>query len=139
MTRIDFHSNVSDKLAYVCRLIRKAHAANCKLVVYHREPTVLKRLDEALWTFSDTDFLPHVMRQNKLAAMTSIVLSDSDQIPCPHYELLINLTSRAPENFTAFQRMIEIISADEQDKLAGRERYRHYQQQGHNLTHFVAK
>ncbi|MCX7218374.1 MAG: DNA polymerase III subunit chi, partial [Burkholderiales bacterium] len=27
MTRIDFHSNVADKISYTCRLIRKAHAA----------------------------------------------------------------------------------------------------------------
>ncbi|HEX2530741.1 MAG TPA: DNA polymerase III subunit chi, partial [Burkholderiaceae bacterium] len=33
MTRIDFHSNVPDKTAYACRLVRKARAANCRIVI----------------------------------------------------------------------------------------------------------
>jgi DNA polymerase-3 subunit chi len=35
--------------------------------------------------------------------------------------------------------MFEIISADEEDRLVGRERYRQYQQRGYPLTHFVAE
>jgi DNA polymerase IIIc chi subunit len=35
--------------------------------------------------------------------------------------------------------MIEIVSGDQQDTLAARERYRYYQQQGHTLSHNVAK
>lgn len=139
MTRIDFHSNVADKLAYTCRLIRKAHAANCKAVVFHTDPAILRRLDEVLWTFTEADFLPHVMMNHPLAPVTPIVLTDDTSIPCPHYELLINLTAITPENFSAFQRMIEIISDDEGDKQIGRERYRQYQQQGYNLSHSVAK
>ena len=139
MTRIDFHSNVADKLNYACRLIRKAHAANCKMVVYHHDRTYLQRLDQALWTLSEADFLPHVMLTDPLSAVTPIVLSYSDQAVCPHYELLINLTSATPANFSEFGRMIEVIAADDNDKLAGRERYRYYQQQGHTLTHSVAK
>jgi DNA polymerase IIIc chi subunit len=46
MTRIDFHSNVADKLHYACRLIRKARS-NSKVVVYHHDLTVLRHLDEA--------------------------------------------------------------------------------------------
>jgi DNA polymerase-3 subunit chi len=43
-----------------------------------------------------------------------------------------------PAHFARFERMFEVISADETDKLAGRERYRFYQQRGYPLTHFVA-
>lgn len=139
MTRIDFHSNVADKLTYTCRLIRKAYTADCKTVVFHTDPGVLRRLDEALWTFTEADFLPHVMKNHPLASVTPIVLTDDASIDCPHYELLINLTSVPPVNFSAFQRMIEIISDDENDKKIGRERYRQYQQQGHTLSHSVAK
>jgi DNA polymerase III subunit chi len=34
--------------------------------------------------------------------------------------------------------MFEIISFDDADKTAGRERYRFYQQRGYPLTHYVA-
>lgn len=137
--RIDFHSNVADKFHYACRLIRKAHAADCRMVVFHHDRPYLQRLNEALWTLGEADFLPHVMLNDPLAAVTPIVLSSDENARCPHYELLINLTSGTPANFSEFTRMIEVISADEADRLAGRERYRYYQQLGHTLTHSVAK
>ena len=139
MTRIDFHSNVADKFNYTCRLIRKAYAANCKMVVYHHDRAYLQKLDDSLWTLTEADFLPHVMLTDPLSAMTPIILSHDEHATCPHYELLINLTAAAPANLSQFQRMIEVISADDADKLAGRERYRLYQQQGYTLTHSVAK
>jgi DNA polymerase-3 subunit chi len=138
MTRIDFHSNVPDKIAYTCRLVRKARAANCRIALLSTVPADLAALDQALWTFSELDFLPHVMADDALAATTPIVLTDSDTMDLPHYQVLINLSSGTPTHFARFERMFEIISADEADKAAGRERYRFYQQRGYPLTHFVA-
>ena len=59
MTRIDFHSNVSDRIAYACRLTRKARHADAQVVLFVAAPE-LEALDEALWRFSEQDFLPHV-------------------------------------------------------------------------------
>lgn len=139
MTRIDFHSNVADKILYSCRLIRKARAANCRIIVFDSDPRQLELLNETLWSFSDTDFLPHVMLGDPLMAVTPIVLTSDDQATFPHHELLINLTRQAPHDYTRFERLIEVISSDPQDTQAGRERYRLYQQQGVTPTHTVAK
>lgn len=138
MTRIDFHSNVPDKLAYACRLVRKARAANCQVVLLTKDRSELAALDQALWTFSELDFLPHVAANDPLAASTPVILSDSDDAELPHYQILINLSVGTPAHFARFERMFEIISADDADKAAGRERYRFYQQRGYPLTHFVA-
>ena len=75
MTRIDFHSNVSDRIAYACRLTRKARAADCRIVVLAQDSAQLRELDEALWRFSDLDFLPHVDAGDPLAARTPIILT----------------------------------------------------------------
>jgi DNA polymerase III subunit chi len=139
MTRIDFHSNIPDKIAYACRLVRKARAANCKIVMLAEDGSQLAALDEALWTFSDLDFLPHVTAGSPLAAQTPVILSDSDAAELPHHEILINLSSAMPVHFARFERMFEIISSDETDRLAGRERYRFYKERGYPLTHFVAE
>lgn len=139
MTRIDFHSNVPDKITYACRLARKARAAQCKIVMLASDREQLAILDEALWTFSELDFLPHVSLDNALAAQTPVILSDSDATDLPHHQILINLSSRTPANFARFERMFEIISSDEADTLAGRERYRFYKERGYPLTHFVAE
>jgi DNA polymerase-3 subunit chi len=138
MTRIDFHTNVPDKIAYACRLVRKALAAKNKIVMLTDDATQLAELDAALWEFSSVDFLPHVPASDALAASTPIILIDNDEADLPHTELLVNLSRRAPNNVGQFERMIEVISSNEEDAAAGRKRYVAYKQQDYPLTHFVA-
>jgi DNA polymerase-3 subunit chi len=139
MTRIDFHSNVPDKVAYACRLVRKARAANSRMVMFSDDRAQLAALDEALWTFSELDFLPHVLASDALAAQTPVILTDSDEADLPHHEVLVNLSAKAPASFARFERMIEIVSSEEADTAAGRERYRFYKERGYPLTHFVVE
>lgn len=138
MTLIDFHSNVADKLNYTCRLIRKAYAAGCPLVVYHADPAVLQQLDQALWTLGEAEFLPHVMATDPLAPQTPIILSSGNLAASPHFKLLINLAEEAPAGFDGFARLIEIVSQQAGETAAGRSRYRYYQQQGYTLNHHIA-
>ena len=137
MTRIDFHTNVPDKIAYACRLVRKARAAQCKIVLL-TAPSELARLDDALWTFSEQEFLPHVVAGDALAGDTPVILSASDDAELPHHQILINLTDATPRHFARFERMFEIVASDEAAAAAGRERYRFYKQRGYPLSHFVA-
>lgn len=138
MTRIDFHTNIGDKLGYACRLARKAYGAKGKLVLLAEDAAQAAALDAALWTLSDTDFLPHVMAGDPLAAVTPIIVTDSDELEFPHGDMLVNLTRRTPANVDRFARVFEIISTDEDDAAAGRKRYVAYKQQSYPLTHFVA-
>ncbi|MCW5298070.1 DNA polymerase III subunit chi [Herbaspirillum lusitanum] len=138
MTRIDFHSNVPNKLAYACRLVRKARAAQCKIVLLGRDRGELTQLDQLLWSFSEQDFIPHVHAGDPLAAQTPVILTDSEAVELPHHHVLINLSGNTPEHFARFERMFEIISSDEADKAAGRDRYRFYKERGYPLSHFVA-
>lgn len=138
MTRIDFHSNVPDKIAYACRLARKALAANTQIVMLTDDASQLAELDAALWEFSAADFLPHVLAGDALAAHTPIILTDNDDADLPHRDLLVNLSRRTPNHVGQFKRMIEVISSNEEDAAAGRKRYVAYKQQDYPLTHFVA-
>jgi DNA polymerase-3 subunit chi len=138
MTRIDFHSNVPDKIAYACRLARKALAAKTQIVMLTDDASQLAELDAALWEFSDVDFLPHVLAGDALAAHTPIILTDNDDADLPHHDLLVNLSRRTPNHAGQFKRMIEVISSNEEDAAAGRKRYVAYKQQDYPLTHFVA-
>jgi DNA polymerase-3 subunit chi len=138
MTRIDFHTNISDKLSYACRLARKAYSAGGKLVLLAEDAGQAARLNEALWNLSETDFLPHVMAGDPLAGQTPIIVADSDDAELPHADMLVNLTRRTPAHVARFTRVFEIISTDEDDAAAGRKRYVAYKQQSYPLTHFVA-
>lgn len=138
MTRVDFHSNIPDKIAYACRLIRKARKADCRIVVL-AEPQQLPLLDAALWTFSDLDFIAHVRSDDVLAAQTPVILTDNEVDPLLHHQVLINLTVQPPTNFARFERLVEIVSTEASDVKSGRDRYRFYQQRGYPLTHSVAE
>ena len=138
MTRIDFHTNIPDKLAYACRLARKAHAAKAKVVVLVDSAAQAEALDAALWTLSDTDFIPHVFADDPLAAVTPVIITVDEAAALPHHDMLVNLTRRTPVNLAQFARVFEIISLDEDDAAAGRQRYAAYKKQSYPLTHFVA-
>jgi DNA polymerase-3 subunit chi len=146
MTRIDFHTNIPDKLSYACRLTRKAYGAGGKLVLLTEDAAQAASLNEALWTLSETDFLPHVMAGDALAAQTPIIVTyhdnehdnQNDSENGNQGDMLVNLTRRTPANVDRFQRVFEIISTDEDDAAAGRKRYLDYKQKSYPLTHFVA-
>jgi DNA polymerase III subunit chi len=138
MTRIDFHTNIPDKLSYACRLARKAYAARGKVVLLAEDAAQAAALDAALWTLSETDFVPHVLAGDALAAQTAVVISDGSSDALPHYDMLVNLTRTTPAQLERFERVFEIISTDEDDAAAGRQRYVAYKQQAYPLTHFVA-
>lgn len=138
MTRIDFHTNIPDKLSYACRLARKAYASRAKLVLLAETPAQAAELNEALWTLSGTDFIPHVMADDPLAAETPVIVTADEQAELPHRDMLVNLTRRTPLGFDSFARVFEIISTDEEDAAAGRARYVAYKRQSYPLTHFVA-
>ncbi len=138
MTQVDFHSKVPDKLNYACRLVRKARTAGMKVVLLAESREQLSALDDLLWTFSEQDFLPHVVAGDELDAQTPVILTDDAGQALPHHQVLVNLSRETPEHFARFERLFEIVSTDEDDLLAGRERYKQYQQRGYPLTHHVA-
>ena len=150
MTRIDFHSNIADKLSFACRLTRKVAGAGHTLVLLTEDAAQAASLDAALWTLSETDFLPHVMAGNALAVHTPIIIAciDSDgdgdgdgdrgKAELPRGDMLINLTRRMPDSVDRFQRVFELVSTDKDDAAAGRRRYLDYKQKSYPVEHFVA-
>src|SRR5690606_8452892 len=138
MTRIDFHSNFPDKIAYACRLARKARKADFRIVILTQDRAQMTRLDEMMWTFSEHDFLPHVALDDALASRTPILLTADPAAEAPYHDILINLSDTPPTHFARFTRMFEVISMDDADRDAGRQRYTYYKQRGYPLTHFVA-
>lgn len=135
MTQIDFHLNVEDSLQYTCRLIRKAWASGSKVVCYSEDDQLLSTLDDLLWTFSPTDFLPHAKRGDPTLPTSPIVLtSHGDDVH--HHDLLINLDMQWPPFFARFDRLIEIVGLDEDNKAKARDRYRFYKERGYALKTF---
>lgn len=135
MTRIDFHLNVASHLQYTCRLVRKAYGSGLKMVCYSSNPAVLKELDDLLWTFSEEDFLPHAITGSPDLQNTPIVLTDKAE-DISHYDLLINLDDQWPPFFSRFERLVEIVGTEEDNKAKARARYKFYKDRGYPLQTF---
>lgn len=136
MTRIEFHTHVPDKLAYSCRLLRKACLSGARVAVI-AEPEVLAELDQLLWRFSPVAFVPHCRAGASQAALAAspIMLTRSLAAPaCAGREVALNLGRDTPAGFETFKRLIELVAVDDDDVKAGRSRWRHYAATGHAPT-----
>ncbi len=132
MTAVRFYVNLPDRLGYACRMLRKAQAMGSAVVVTGDDED-LQALDQALWTFSAQDFVPHARVgavPPEVMSHSSIVLS-TDPLATPSRGLLVNLGAQVPAGFEQFERLFELVPEDEYLVQAGRERWRHYKAQGH--------
>lgn len=135
MTEVAFHFNAPDKLGYACRLLRKAVASGAKVVVTGA-PGLLRELDTALWTFSALDFVPHCYAGAAAGAVVEaspVVLADTAR-SAPHQQVLVNLGQGVPEGFERYERLIEVVTIEEDDRLQARQRWKHYADRGYAIT-----
>ena len=135
MTRVDFYLDAGDRLQIACRLAAKAVAQNLRVLVHAPDGQVAAAIDRLMWTTPAIGFVPHVMAEHRLAAETPVVIARGDT-EALHDEVLVNLCRECPPSFARFQRLIEIVTRDEADKQAARERYRFYRDRGYPIqTH----
>jgi DNA polymerase-3 subunit chi len=85
--------------------------------------------------------LPHCFLDEESAAYTPIVLSETFDVesfyPIPHKDVFIHLGQQFLNDIEIiaerFERVIEVVSTEEKDLLAGRERYKQYRTMGLEL------
>ncbi|MCV2368708.1 DNA polymerase III subunit chi [Roseateles oligotrophus] len=138
MTQVSFYTGVPDRLAYVCRLLRKAQQSGARVGVCG-PPASLRRLDAALWVFEPAEFVPHLnlsaaAADPMVAAATPILLIEH-ALNLGHREVLLNLGLEMPQGFDQFQRLLEVVSQDAEQVQAGRRRYRLYEELGISVNH----
>ncbi len=94
----------------------------------------LEELDVNLWSLAPHEFVPHCTPDavQPTLEMTPVVLTELlNRVDFD--DVLINLGQQVPMGFERFKRLIEVVSAGEQDRLAARSRWRHYANRGYVL------
>lgn len=134
MTEVAFHFNAPDKLPYACRLLRKVWASGARSVVTG-EPAMLDALDQALWTFSALDFLPHCRADAPAHVLSAspIVLATTPTA-LPGHDVLVNLGGTVPAGFEQFGRLVEVVAADDADRAPARSRWKYYADRGYPIV-----
>jgi len=139
MTQIDFYTHVSDKWHTACRLAAKAYARGLRVAVLCPDAESAQKIDRMLWTVASTGFIPHCHAKHELAARTPITITHNDG-EAPHDEILLNLRDDWPPIFSRFQRLIEIVSTDDNDRARARNRFKFYRDRGYEIrSHDLSK
>jgi DNA polymerase-3 subunit chi len=139
VTTIDFYFNAQDRFQVACRLAGKVVAQKKRMLIYAPEPEAASRIDKMLWTWPAIGFVPHCALHDPLAGETPVLIAPELEA-APQCELLLNLGAGTPPHFERFERLLEIVAAEEAERQAGRDRYRFYQARGYQISnHDLAK
>ncbi len=135
MTQVDFYVlkdvDMDARQRFACRLISKAFASGAQVMLHHNSRAAAEAVDDMLWHYPEQRFLPHGLLGTEAAEQAPVVLCWED--PGRYDGVLVNLTDEVPGFFARFDRIAEIIVAENRE--AGRERYRYYRERGYPLFH----
>lgn len=132
-TLADFYIlNKPKDLHFVCRLIEKVYKKGHQIFVVCENDTEAKRLDDLLWTYHPTSFIPHQRME------TNVGIHTQTTTPVIFNDVLINLSTDIPEGYHRFNRILEVVFDEEPAKTVCRAHYRTYKEQGFTLsTHIL--
>lgn len=136
MPRADFYLIARERfraepLRLVCELARKAYDANLWTLVLARDAAQAEQLDDLLWDMGDDVFIPHQIAGADSDEDEAAVLIATPDTDAPLRPLVINLRDAAVEG--SFDRVLEVVPADESARGPLRERWKQYQARGFDL------
>ena len=144
MARADFYLIAKPRfrdepLLLVCELAKKALAAGQPMLVLARDAAQAERLDDLLWSFEPDAYVPHQIaglepEDGGGEEEEADVLIAPPEADVPLRPLVLNLRDAAVEG--AFERVLEVVPADDSARGPLRERWRRYKARGLDLKKY---
>ena len=134
MTRIIFYSNIADKQLTLANLVQKALEKRNKVTILAQSEQAASQVNSGLWQHAASSFLPNVLASHTFAAETP-VLVDWQEKTLFQDDILVNLSGQQLTAFSRFRQLIELVSNEEDDKVAARQRYKFYRDRGYEIQH----
>jgi DNA polymerase-3 subunit chi len=85
-----------------------------------------------LWTWPAVAFVPHCLASDALAADSPVLIATDAEAP-PACGVLLNLWHECPPFFERYERLLEVVSRDDDERRAGRARYAWYRDRGYPI------
>ena len=120
-----------EPLRLVCELARKAHDAGQFTLVLARDREQAEALDDLMWSFDDDAYVPHQLAGDEEDDLTPVLIATPD-MDVPLRPLLINLRDGAVEG--DFDRVLEVVPADDSAREPLRERWKAYKARGFEVN-----
>jgi DNA polymerase-3 subunit chi len=137
MPRADFYLIASPRfreepLRLVCELARKCLGAGQPTLILARDAEQAEALDDLLWAFDESVYLPHqIAGRDEDDELTPILIVEPG-IDVATRPYVINLRDAAVAG--AFERVLEVVPADDGAREPLRARWRDYQARGLELA-----
>ncbi len=119
-----FENSVERQVESACRLCRKSLNQHPQIGWYCVDSNLQNELDDKLWSFDPSSFIPHGIDQ-----LNSPVCISADLPPSKDW-IVFNFNNHALEQTQDFRHIIEIIENNETAKQIGREKFKMYRRLG---------
>lgn len=134
MTRVGFYvvqaAEPAQRLQVAVRLADKAFQRGHSIFINAADEDQARSLDELLWTYRPSSFLPHGLHGEEQSETIAIGWG---QEPEGHNDLLINLQLGVPPFFSRFRRVAEVVTQDPASLDEQRRSWRFYKERGYQL------
>jgi len=134
VTRVGFYvvqdASPAQRLHVAVRLADKAFQRGHRIFINAADEEQARTLDEMLWTYRPSSFLPHGLHGEEQSETIAIGWG---QEPQGHNDLLINLHLAVPDFFSRFARVAEVVTQDATSLEAQRRSWRFYKERGYQL------
>lgn len=111
-----------------CTLALKAWEQGHRVSVLVDNATEVSDMDALMWEAPAGRFLPHCAARSGQEA--PVIIGTRDEVLTTASSTVINLTSSAIEDPERFQRLLEIVPANDEDRVASRTKFRAYRARG---------
>jgi DNA polymerase-3 subunit chi len=123
-----------EALRWVCQLTEKSYHNQESIFIHTENNQDAAYLDQLLWTYRDDGFIPHHLHHPEPIQDCRAPIHIGETSPNEAFQgVLFNLNSRFTLSHLSYSRVVEIVFPDPNVQQLARERYRQYQQTGHEL------
>ena len=120
-----------DPLLLVCELAKRAFDSSQPALILARSIDQAEQLDEKLWEFDADAFVPHQIAGDDDDAITPVLIV-SPETSTADRPLVINLREDCAPGL--FERVLEVVPADENERLGSRNRWKTYKAAGFDVA-----
>ncbi|PIW62421.1 DNA polymerase III subunit chi [Shewanella sp. CG12_big_fil_rev_8_21_14_0_65_47_15] len=117
-----------------CHVAKQAFIKQQSVYIHCQNKEVAFEIDELLWQFEPTAFVPHNLKGEGPATGSPVEIGFDRLGANKSRQLLINLADQVPPFAVNFGQIIDFVANDQQHKAVARERYRQYRDLGVELT-----
>ncbi len=136
MPRADFYLIAKPRfreepLRLVCELVRKSHDSGQPTLVLARDREQAEAIDDLLWAFDDEAYIPHQIAGDDEDDLAPVLIATPD-MDVPMRPLVLNLRDAVVDG--AFERVLEVVPADDSAREPLRERWKQYKARGFDVN-----